>query len=418
MRYLLYFLSLLSFVMVGTLIGVPQTNAASPYDEVFRAWPKNNIKTGANQTSNTTEFGYLLATYTGSSSCNNTLRERIVANLDANADYLVTQSLYNYGQPMMARMIIALDTAQITNTVADNWSTSSVTVSRSGTEWAYVYFLNKTNGSDMFQCNIESSSNFTASNNYLSTYWGESTVEFRGFEFQYPSGYDGQTLDPEPPAVETIETAPAWYISNIIDNKGLFHDSNFNTFDGNPFLCEGDLAPVLNYEIFRTNTGIGDLLITSGVQSATAQISYDFGKADSDRDYTIVGWYDCGDGTLFPNQGRADFTINRSGMLVVDLFESCIDENFPFIHVQGCMNNMYTTINLLYFGEITFPTFTFNPACQNLNTMDEWLGLPNNYQVCPQIPSTVRNIVTPFVAFMLGLVTMKFLQRRTGDFNG
>lgn len=241
---------------------------------------------------------------------------------------------------------------------------------------------------------------------------------FNSTDFEYPTDYEGSEIpgELEEPAPENTNV-PQWYVSSILDFKAKIHDTNFNTFDGTPFLCADDLAPVLHYEIWRNTDP--QVLITSGVQSSTLEINYDFGRSDTDREYEIVGWYECADEEYnFTEQGRIFLTINRAGTLAVDLFEACVSETFPFIYPEECINNMYTVINLLAFGEVTFPNFTYNPACQNLNTFDDWLGLPANYQVCPQFPSTVRNIVTPFVAFMLGLVTMKFLHRRTGDFNG
>jgi len=252
--------------------------------------------------------------------------------------------------------------------------------------------------------------------NYSNTFYMRPLFIF--WDINYPPNYEGQIPpDTTPEENETNLNSPSWYISNILDNKALFHDQNFNTFDNNPFLCSGDLAPILYYEIFRVLND-QDVLITSGFQSATAQISYDFGQADTERDYVIVGWYSCGDGTIFPNQGRAEFSITRAGTLSIDLFEACFIPEFPFINVGGCINNMYKTINLLYFGQVHFPSFTFNPACHNLNVLDDWLGLPNGYQVCPQIPAFVRQITTPFIAFLLGLVTMGFIKRIRGDFDG
>jgi len=240
----------------------------------------------------------------------------------------------------------------------------------------------------------------------------------------YPEDYTGEGLPDFPPIHEgsgnpdPISTAPNWYISNIFDNKAKFHDQNFNTFDGNPFLCEGDLAPVLYWEIFRVMPDDQEILITSGYQSATAEINYDFGSAETDRDYIIVGWYDCGDNTPFPNQGRAEFTITRAGLQKIDLFEACIKPEFPWVDPDACLNNVYVVINMLYFGQVALPNFTFDPSCRNLVMMDEWLGLPNNYQVCPQIPAFVRNVTTPFVAFMLGLVTLGFIKKIRTDFDG
>lgn len=217
--------------------------------------------------------------------------------------------------------------------------------------------------------------------------------------------------------LDQAQYTPDFYISSILDNKAKFHDKNFNTFDDNPFTCTDETAPVLHYEIHRNSTN--NILITSGVQSATAEINYDFGPAESQRDYTLLGWYDCGpnDVLQFTDQGRLQFSITTAGSQVFNLFEECLSADFPFIHPEQCYENILTILNLLVFGEVKLPSFSFNPACHSLYMMDDWLNLPNGYQVCPQIPAFVRNVTTPFVAFMLGLITFGWLQKRNiGDF--
>lgn len=286
-------------------------------------------------------------------------------------------------------------------------NSSSWTGDANGKVWALGYLYDSWYPDDTASYNI----------NFLNHLPPSTTVN-------YPEDYTGDGLPDFPPITEgsgnpdPILTAPNWYISNIFDNKGKFHDQNFNTIDGNPFLCEGDLAPVLYWEIFRIMPNDEEILITSGYQSATAEINYDFGSADTDRNFLIVGWYDCGDNTPFPNQGRAEFTITRAGLQKIDLFEACMKSDFPWVDPEACLNNVYVVINMLYFGQVALPNFTFDPSCRNLVMMDEWLGLPNNYQVCPQIPAFVRNVTTPFVAFMLGLVTLGFIKKIRTDFDG
>jgi len=250
------------------------------------------------------------------------------------------------------------------------------------------YWLMCNTGSDFGGSSINNRIN---SQSVLGGYGGGDYLPDKNFGYSYyvsmstyfPEDYDANPTNPFPPdpPLPPSEFVPNWYISNILDNKGTFHDTNFNTFDANPFLCDEDLAPVLTWSIYRDLDV--DVLITTGVQSATAPIEHDFGKAEIDRDYYIIGQYDCGDTDplQFDEFGVAEFTINRAGSLKVDLFASCVTETFPFIDPNSCFNNLYTVINLLYFGEVQFPSFTYNPACQNLNTIDEWLGLPNNYQV-------------------------------------
>jgi len=401
MRYLTYFLSLTLFVTLGALIGAPSANAASIYDNAY-------IKT--DDLTLTTANCSLDATY---------LYDEAIVDPDAWPD----QYWYVYGaeqydaKSAYAVTKVSSDSIRVISTIQSNsyfiWNTDAVNAS--GGHQLYNLYL------DDQSCTLKVSFGGDNASPYLSKIWGTPAYNFFafGYDYNYPPDYAGTPVVTDPPdPVQTIENSPAWYISNIISNVGTFHDKNFNTFDDNPFLCEGGLAPILYYEIFRILPDDSEVLLTSGFQSATAQITYDFKEGDSDRDYLLLGWYDCGDGTIFPNQGRLVFTINRAGLQKIDLFENCLLPIFPWVNADGCLANLYTVINLFYFGKVTLPTFSFDTTCRNLYLMDDWLGLPSGYQVCPQIPSTVRSITTPFVAFMLGLVTLGFIKRIRTEFDG
>jgi len=96
----------------------------------------------------------------------------------------------------------------------------------------------------------------------------------------------------------------------------------------------------------------------------------------------------------------------------------CFSDTFPFVDIEGCTETFSILTSYLVFGGVRFPEWDFTYGCRNLDTLDNWLNLPSGYQVCPQIPSSVRNILTPFIAFLLGVVTLGFVHKRTGDFNG
>lgn len=179
-----FFILALAFTVLSSVLSVyfsDTAKAESPYDYSFQTYPNDQLKTGGNQTTTTFEFGQMLKDYSGSSSCSNELRLRIVTALEANADYVVVQSMWQSGNPLMARMYVSLDGTQITNTVANNWTTSDVSVTNTNSEnFAYVYFLNKSAG-DRFQCGFEGVRTKTVSNDYGSIFWGEAIVEYRGF---------------------------------------------------------------------------------------------------------------------------------------------------------------------------------------------------------------------------------------------
>lgn len=99
-------------------------------------------------------------------------------------------------------------------------------------------------------------------------------------------------------------------------------------------------------------------------------------------------------------------------------FTQCFTVEFPFVDPFECADNFKLIFNLLTTGSITLPKWNFNPQCHSLNVLDEWLNLPNGYQVCPQIPNSVRSVTTPFVAFLLGIVTLGFINRHNRDVSG
>jgi len=249
------------------------------------------------------------------------------------------------------------------------------------------------------------------------TYYWNSRMYFFNAPITYPSDYEG-TIPPdtgEEPRVHS-DLVPNLQLLNVVDFKGTFSDANFATYDDVPFLCAGDLAPALHYEIYRE--GETEVLLTSGVMSATGQLEFQFTRSDQNLDYRIVGYYDCGDTSgdpIFDNSSYADFTINRGGLIESNIFEECMNADFPFIHFDDCIANLYTVINLISFNTIGFNN-SWNSAegCYDLVVLDDWMHL-DDPTVCPQVPSFVRSVVTPFVTLGLGLVTITFLARNRGS---
>lgn len=433
MNRLLLFLLLPLFVVFGALIGAQSANAVSPYDNLIQTTDKLTVQYEQNSDTEydlTTSYAGVFLASSGQLTTDKSYiwQNGLPAHYKDAWDNKQSWGVIQYKTPTQTyiRVIFSkLDTIPVNFYQITPQLPALVFNSITNTD---IYYINLTmQDSSVNNRILVTTPNVPTPDWYF--YTGSADYQFFyyfNWQFNYPQNYEGIIVpDSPPPPTQTIDTSPAWYISNITDNKAVFHDQNFNTFDDTPFLCEGGLAPVLHYEIFR-QLNDQEILITSGVVSATAQIEYQFDKPiidqnsppPSDRDYLILGWYDCGDGTIFPNQGRLTFSINPSGQLVVDLFESCFLPEFPFLNIPACLNNLYTTINLLYFGQVQLPNFTFDPACRNLSTLDDWLGLPNGYQVCPQIPNFVRQITTPFIAFLLGLVTLGFIKRIRGDFDG
>jgi hypothetical protein len=69
----------------------------------------------------------------------------------------------------------------------------------------------------------------------------------------------------------------------------------------------------------------------------------------------------------------------------------------------------------LTFGTVKLGNdYNFNNQCRTLGTIGDWMNLDNK-TVCPVMPESVRNIITPFITFALGLMTIKFIASKTGS---
>lgn len=122
---------------------------------------------------------------------------------------------------------------------------------------------------------------------------------------------------------------------------------------------------------------------------------------------------DCIAGATDPTNG-----VMCGAPKVID-FNACFTPTFPFVDPFTCADNFTLIFNLLTTGSITaIPKWNYTPGCTSLNTMDDWLNLPSGYTVCPQFPASVRNVITPFIAFMLGIVTIGFINRHNRDVSG
>lgn len=235
----------------------------------------------------------------------------------------------------------------------------------------------------------------------------------------YPSGYEGEIPpDTYTPPIEPVDFVPDWYVSTAVDHKVSIHDQNFNTFDDNPFLCEGGLAPVLYWSITDITVPEAPVPIDDGYQSATIQLDYQLPKLAQQKEYEISGYYDCGDDDelQFDQTSEWQFTINPAGTLHYELLDACILEEFPFVDPDGCLNNIYFTLNFLAFDALDFYNTWESPTeCYNLVVINEWINIENP-QVCPAVPEYVRDAVTPFVTLALGIVTITFIARSRGNY--
>ena len=79
------------------------------------------------------------------------------------------------------------------------------------------------------------------------------------------------------------------------------------------------------------------------------------------------------------------------------LIDECMKADFPFIDIPACINNIGAVAGILSFSQINLNGKFDATPCKTLGTLDNWMNL-NNPTICPQIPSYVRDTVTPFVS--------------------
>ena len=115
------------------------------------------------------------------------------------------------------------------------------------------------------------------------------------------------------------------------------------------------------------------------------------------------------DGQTFTGGGGSNWNDNNR-------FEasSCTQEFFPFINLVGCAEMFGKALNILSFGTISLGNVYDTSGCVALNTLGGWLNLPNS-TVCPQIDSTIRSIVTPFVTLALAMAAVGFISRQKAE---
>lgn len=238
------------------------------------------------------------------------------------------------------------------------------------------------------------------------------------YSVSYPPNYEGiEPPVPEPP-VDYTDWTPDWYISFGFDYEVTIHDTHFNTFDDNPFLCDTGLAPAVEWTIRDSS----DDILYSGIQSPTMQIVRKLPVSNMEQDYSISGIYNCGpDDLQFDQYGVLDFTLTDTGLLQQTTLADCFQGDFPFIiDTNACMSYFSPIFSLLSFGQIKLDeSWNYgNTGCGYLSVLHTWIGLPNSTMICPQFSDTVRNVVTPFLSVILGLVTLGFIARLDNNRGG
>lgn len=234
----------------------------------------------------------------------------------------------------------------------------------------------------------------------------------RGINWTYPSGYVGPNFrDNYSPPIPPLTDTPNIILRGVNNWRGEFSDENFFTFDEVPFTCEGGLAPVISGEVWDERGS--PVLMDTFEANATGLFNITFPVDTDDSDYRIVAWYICDDDVnFFSDSSHYSFTITGYGQLKnEDLFAACVDADFPFLHFEDCLENMFTVINMLKFGNANFGGNWSSPeGCYTLTYIDDWINRPGQI-VCPAVKGTVRALMTPVVLFLLALAMVRVINR-------
>lgn len=454
MRYLFYFLSLFIFVLLGALLGAPNTNAQSVYDDIIEtATPPYRIGNHSSQNSN--ELGQAFVTLFP----NNNQNAVGNCSYDGNWNYVING--IRDGQPYS---IMQAPGNTIWLTVNMSPEPFSTTEWREGlfvyqdfgqdNDQTYAYNLTQRSNGDYIACGGLGNGLITTGQNnlmpigMLQSRFGSPfhLIEYFGFQLTYPPDYQGETPEDVPPSKTPLD----YWVNYSYQNTPSILRATYLNKRTDPVSSLPD--PVQIYWRLLVDAPI----VTEGgslVCEANRPVSVPFDtyeacpefKPDETKEYYLYAQInpirnpELNDRpdyqiTFKVNVFKIDFSKSSVGSTeacepgaILDFmnkfcvapetidFTKCFSENFPWVDPFECGDNFRLIFQFLAFGGIRFPEWSHEPQCKSLNTMDDWLGLPNSYTACPMFPSNVRNIITPFIAFLLGIVTLGFIQRHNNS---
>lgn len=233
------------------------------------------------------------------------------------------------------------------------------------------------------------------------TFWGRPFLAYN-VPITYPSGYEGEIIRDsfQPPDTTPTEFQFTYSVADkeitLYDISNLSLDQTDCYFQINP-----NGTQVYTELHFDCNTK----------QSVTHTVD-DYGS------YDIVLIYVTPDGLNSSKTTTIDIDgstfSGHYGLAPNHTFYQCIYSELPFIDFNECYNNILIFTNLLFFDRLEFGTdLTPHDGCRDLIVLGGWISASTN-RVCPMFPSYVRDVTTPFITFLLGLLMIKFITSRGG----
>lgn len=399
-------------ILFGVLFGGSSASAISAYDDLVRTTDKLEInQNGYVQDITLDWYSELLnnsdSTFQGTNP--DIMRQCMSERLDDGKGWAISQSVFTSGIKQV--VLVCASSQNEVATFEGLTPNRNVQVSNS-IQCVFFSF----SGALKLQCYSDYSYRIVLTETGVAN---EITPLFVNYDVNYPVDYEGQIIPDSytPPIVYTYK--PDISVLNVVDWKITLQDRNFNTFDGVPFTCDQGLAPIIEYDLF--NNDINER-IDQGVFSPTIPYEYQTEKYGIETEYKFIGNYYCGseDGQpTFSHQTTYYFTVTKDGLFIRETVEDCITSSFPFVDINGCISNLELLLNSLSFGAIKFPKWEFDTSgCRTLGTIGDWINVPSSSRtVCPQFPSSVRNIVTPFVTFVIGATILGAIATKSSRSN-
>lgn len=410
MRYFVISTLALALVFTGALSGAPDTHAASIYDEHIITTDTLTVdRPDAGTTSDWTDRVNLFedlwtADAHSTQVCIDVYKAR---KASGGSWYAVEDNSNSTGKRVH---IFQHETPNIPLI----WNSTTVEL-----KWMTMVTIQMlADGTEIIQCQYQDAPNV---NDQTIAWKGQTWFKTFGstYNANYPPDYAGTSIPGEygGNGSDPIDEKPNIKMDSLSKWEASFSDQNFYTFDNVPFLCGDGFPPRITMEIWDRTNGVKMLVDTV---SANSKLDYTFPNKTRDMNYEIVAWYHCTDGTEFVEPGASfyAFTIDRNGNLVAKADVAiCMQETYPFVMIEGCLANMKQVTEALSFGTVRVGAasqWSFTEGCHQLGTIGDWMNLENR-SVCPAIPSYVRNVVTPFITFAMGLMTVKFITRQGGN---